>query len=51
MKAMAINRYDNLVMSKVNNYLNIQTEPKQDGKIIDKITGKTAGKTLETLDG
>ena len=28
MKAMAINQYDNLVISKVNNYLNVRQEPK-----------------------
>lgn len=51
MKAMAINQYDNLVISKVNNYLNVRAEPKQDGKIIGKMTSKAAGEILETLDG
>lgn len=27
LKAMAINQYDNLVISKVNNYLNVRAEP------------------------
>lgn len=51
MKAMAINQYDNLVISKVNNYLNVRAEPKSDGKIIGKMTSKAAGEVLETLDG
>ncbi len=48
---MAINQYDNLVISKVNNYLNVRQEPKSDGKIIGKMTSKAAGEILETLDG
>lgn len=48
---MAINQYDNLVISKVNNYLNVREEPKSDGKIIGKMTSKAAGEVLETLDG
>ncbi|MDO5415673.1 MAG: SH3 domain-containing protein [Lachnospiraceae bacterium] len=48
---MALNQYDNLVISKVNNYLNIRQEPKSDGKIIGKMTSKAAGEILETLDG
>ena len=51
MKAMAINQYDNLVISKVNNYLNVRQEPKTDGKIIGKMTSKAGGEILETLDG
>ena len=51
LKAMAINQYDNLVISKVNNYLNVREEPKSDGKIIGKMTSKAAGEVLETLDG
>lgn len=51
MKAMAINQYDHLVISKVNNYLNVREEPKADGKIIGKMTSKAAGEVLETLDG
>lgn len=49
--AMAIDMYDNLVISKVDNYLNIREEPKSDGKIIGKMTSKAAGEILETLDG
>lgn len=49
--AMAIDMYDNLVISKVDNYLNVREEPKSDGKIIGKMTSKAAGEILETLDG
>ncbi len=48
---MAINQYSNLVISKVNNYLNVREEPKADGKIIGKMTSKAGGEILETLDG
>ncbi len=51
LKAQAINQYDNLVISKVNNYLNVREEPSSDGKIIGKMTSKAAGEILETLDG
>ena len=51
LKSQAINQYDNLVISKVNNYLNVREEPSQDGKIIGKMTSKAAGEILETLDG
>lgn len=51
MKSMAINQYNNLVISKVNNYLNVRAEPSTDGKIIGKMTSKAAGEILETLDG
>ena len=51
MRSMAVNQYKNLVISKVNNYLNIREEPSTDGKIIGKMTSKAAGEILETLDG
>ncbi len=51
LKAMAINQYDNLVISKVNNYLNVREEPSTDAKIIGKMTSKAAGEIMETLDG
>lgn len=51
MKSMAVNQYKNLVISKVNNYLNIREEPSTDGKIIGKLTSKAGGEILETLDG
>lgn len=51
LKAMAINQYENLVISKVNNYLNVREEPKSDAKIIGKMTSKAGGEILETVDG
>ena len=32
--------YDNLGVSEVTGYLNIREEPKEDGKIIGKLTSK-----------
>lgn len=49
--SMALNMYDNLVISKVDSYLNVREEPKTDGKVIGKMTSKAAGEILETLDG
>ncbi len=53
LKAMALNQYDNLLISKVNNYLNIRKEPSTDSSanIIGKLPSKAAGEILETLDG
>lgn len=53
LRAMAVNQYDNIVISKVNNYLNIRSEPKEDGNnnVIGKFPSKAAGEILETLDG
>ncbi len=48
---MALSQYDHLVISKVNNYLNVRAEPSTDGEIIGKMTSKAAGEILETLDG
>ncbi len=48
---MALSQYDNLVISKVDNYLNVRDEPSMDGNIIGKMTSKAAGEILETLDG
>ena len=48
---MAFSQYDHLVISKVNNYLNVRAEPSTDGEIIGKMTSKAAGEILETLDG
>lgn len=47
LQAMAINQYNNLVISKVNNYLNVREEPSMDGKIIGKMTSKAAGEILD----
>lgn len=52
LKTMVLNMYDNIGISNVNNYLNIRETPKEDGKIIGKMTSKSAGEILEkTEDG
>jgi len=53
LKAMAINQYHNLVVSKVKNYLNVRSSPKDEGyrNIIGKMPGNAAGEILETTDG
>lgn len=53
LKAMAINQYDNLLISKVNNYLNIRSSPEDKGtaNVIGKLTSKAAGEIIETVDG
>lgn len=52
-KTMAVNQYENLVMSKVNGYLNVRSSPEDKGNanIIGKMTSKAGGEILETLDG
>lgn len=52
LRTTVFNMYDNLGISNVNNYLNIREEPKEDGKVIGKMTSKSAGEILEkTEDG
>lgn len=53
LKAMALSQYDNIVISRVDNYLNIRKEPSMDGdaNVIGKFPSKAAGEILETLDG
>ena len=53
LKQQAINQYQNLLISKVSNYLNIRSTPKDEGNsnIIGKLPGKAAGEILETEDG
>ncbi len=53
LRMMAVNQYDNIVISKVSNYLNVREEPstEDDGNIIGKFPGNAAGEILETLDG
>lgn len=53
LKAMALNQYDNIVISKVNNYLNVRKEPSTESmsNVIGKLPSKAAGEILETLDG
>lgn len=50
LKTTVLNMYDNLGISNVNNYLNIREEPKEDGKIIGKMTSKSAGEIVETTE-
>lgn len=47
LQAMAINQYNNLVISKVDTYLNVREEPSPNGKIIGKMTSKAAGEILD----
>ncbi len=53
LRAMALSQYDNIVISKVDNYLNVRKEPStaDNANIIGKFPGKAAGEILETLDG
>lgn len=50
LRTMVLNMYDNIGISNVNNYLNIRQEPKEGGKIIGKMTSKSAGEILETTE-
>lgn len=50
LKAMVLNLYNNIGISSVDNYLNVREEPKEDGKIIGKMTSKSAGEILETTE-
>lgn len=50
LKAMVLNLYQNIGISSVDNYLNVREEPKEDGKIIGKMTSKSAGEILETSE-
>jgi len=40
LRSMVLNMYDNLGISEVDSYVNIREEPKEDGKIIGKMTSK-----------
>ena len=51
LRAMVLNMYDNLGVSEVTGYLNIREEPKEDGKIIGKLTSKAGCDVLETANG
>ncbi|MCC8126844.1 MAG: SH3 domain-containing protein [Clostridiales bacterium] len=54
LKEMALNQYDNLVISKVSDYLNVRNSPEQksdNSNVIGKFPGNAAGEILETLDG
>lgn len=49
----ALSQYRQLVVSKVNNYLNVRSSPENQGdsNVIGKMPGHAAGEILETLDG
>ena len=51
LRAMVLNMYDNLGVSEVTGYLNIREEPKEDGKIIGKLTSKAGCDVLENANG
>ncbi len=53
LRAMALNQYDNPIISKVDGYLNIRSSPENKGNenIIGKFPSRAAGEILETLDG
>lgn len=53
LKSMAVNQYGNILISKVTNYLNIRSSPKDEGNanIIGKLPSKAAGEIIETADG
>lgn len=52
-RTMAVNRYNDLLISKVNDYLNVRSEPENKGfeNVIGKLPSNAAGEILETLDG
>ncbi len=53
MKTMAVNQYSNLLVSKVNNYLNVRSSPTQDegmGNVIGKLPSRAAAEILETSE-
>lgn len=52
-RTMAVNRYGNLLISKVSDYLNVRSEPEVKGfaNVIGKLPSNAAGEILETLDG
>ncbi len=53
LREMALSQYDNLVISKVSDYLNVRSSPQLDGdnNIIGKLPGRAAGDIIETEDG
>lgn len=53
LKAMAVNQYGNIVISKVTSYLNIRSSPKDEGSanIIGKLPSNAAGEIIDTEDG
>ncbi|HJC48451.1 MAG TPA: SH3 domain-containing protein [Candidatus Lachnoclostridium pullistercoris] len=53
MRTMAVNQYSNLLVSKVNNYLNVRSSPTQSegmGNVIGKLPSRAAAEILETSE-
>ena len=53
MRTMAVNQYSNLLVSKVNNYLNVRSSPTQSegmGNVIGKLPSRAAVEILETSE-
>jgi len=50
MRSMVLNLYGNIGISSVDSYLNVREEPSEEGKIIGKMTSKSAGEILETSE-
>lgn len=50
LKTMVLNLYKNIGISSVDSYLNVREEPSEDGKVIGKMTSKSAGEILETTE-
>ena len=50
MKSMVLNLYKNIGISSVDSYLNVRDEPSEEGKVIGKMTSKSAGEILETSE-
>lgn len=53
LRAMALNQYDNIVISKVDGYLNVRSSPETGSmeNVIGKFPSRAAGEILETLEG
>lgn len=53
LRAMAIDHYENLLISKVSGYLNIRNSAEDKGmeNVIGKLPSKAAGEIIETVDG
>ena len=52
-QTLALNQYQNLVISKVSTYLNVRSSPEDQGdrNIIGQLPSYAAGEIIETLDG
>ncbi len=52
LKAMAVNQYENILISKVTSYLNVRSSPEDDGmnNVIGKLPSRAAGDIIETSE-